>query len=139
MRAYTMAEERLGGPPNVYQAFVIFDEHFHNEKINANAFMAITYSIFREDMLVADKGCYRFSAHSHEGFLTFSEYFRKCYGVQGGFKIISDGRIMAASEPTVNLSDLLTMLKSSDRGLLEASRWVWEGKNTKFLDGQPIG
>lgn len=73
MSAYTMAEEQLGAPPNVYQAYVIFDEHFHNDKIKVHEFMAITYSIFREDMLLADKGCYRFSAQSHEGFLSFSD------------------------------------------------------------------
>jgi len=100
--------------------------------------MAIIYNIYREDILFSDQGCYRFTTKPREGFCNFSDYFRQRYGATGAYKTISDGRIWPARAKTVNLNDLLTMLKSKDEIVFQANAWLWEGNDFKFLDGQPI-
>ena len=138
LRAIEMAEDRLGQPPTVCQVYIIFDEHFHHDQIQVGGCMTLIYNLFREDLVFTDQGCYKFTTRPREGFYNYSHYFRQRYGSTGAYKTISDGRIWPAKARTVNLNDLLAMLKSKDKSLFETNRWLWEENDFKFLDGQPI-
>lgn len=87
--------------------------------------MKIVYNIFREDMLLTCAGCYRFTTIAREGYKTFSEYFREKFGAEGAYQVLSNGKIWPAKARTVNLDEVLSMLRSKDDTLFQEWQWLW--------------
>lgn len=86
-------------------------------------------------MIFANDVASNFSVTRHEGFLTYSERFRKLFGE--GYASARDGSIVVSSAKTINLRKLNEMLKSKDKGLFADSKWIWDG-DFKFLDGEKV-
>lgn len=84
-------------------------------------------------MIYANDVASNFSVTRHEGYLTYSERFRKLYG--DGYASARDGSIIVTKAKTINLKKLNAMLKSKDENLFNESKWVWDG-DFKFLDGE---
>ena len=98
--------------------------------------MKIVYNIFREDMLLTCSGCYRFTTTACEGFKTFSEYFREKFGAEGAYQVLNSGKIWPAKARTVNLDEVLNMLRSKDDTLFQEWQWLWQQGAFHFLDGK---
>lgn len=130
------AEEKLGKPPSVIEIFVEM-KRMHNIGMVNNIYegAAVITSIFREDMLFSNDVCSHYSVTRHEGFLNYSEIFRKKIG--DGYKLNRDGTVAVATAPTLNFRVLTEMLKSKDQALFDQAQWMWNG-DFKFLDGEPL-
>jgi len=76
---------------------------------------AVITSLYREDMIFANDVASNFSVTRHEGFLTYSERFRKLYG--NGYASARDGSIVVQTAKTINLKKLNKMLRSKDENL----------------------
>ena len=86
-------------------------------------------------MIYANDVASNFSVTRHEGFLTYSERFRKLYG--DGYASARDGSIVVKTAKTINLEKLNQMLKSKDENLYTEQKWIWDG-DFKFLDGEKV-
>ena len=93
--------------------------------------------LFREDMVFTDHACHRWTTSPRDGYKSFSDYFRQFYGTTGAYKCLANGRIWPATASTVRLSDVFAVLKSKDEAIYQANKWRWEGKDFKFLSGEP--
>jgi len=130
------AEEKLGKPPSVIEIFIEMKRQHNITQVN-NIYesAAVITSIFREDLLYANDVCSHYSVTKHEGFMNYSEIFRKKIG--DGYKIGRDGTVAVTTAPTLNFRNLTEMLKSKDIALFEQAQWMWNG-DFKFLDGEPL-
>ena len=130
------AEAKLGKPPSVIEIFVEMKRQ-HNISMVSNIYegAAVITSLFREDMLFANDVCSHYSVTRHEGFLNYTEIFRKKIGE--GYKINKDGTVAVTTAPTLNFRNLTEMLKSKDAALFEQAQWMWNG-DFKFLDGEVL-
>ena len=127
------AEEKLGKPPSTIEIFVEMKQRYTLPVNNIFEGAAVITSLYREDMIYANDVASNFSVTKHEGFLTYSERFRKLFG--DGYASARDGSVCVTNARTINLKKLNTMLKSKDEKLFEDSKWVWDG-DFKFLDGE---
>ena len=138
LAATNKAEDNLGRPPTVFEIFLVFDRHYHHDKIGEVEAMGIVYNLFREDILLADANCAFFTTRASPGFKTFSMLLREKFAGMHGYRCLNDGRIFPTTARTVSLEFLLAMLRSSDASLLIANAWIWEEAGFRFLDGAPI-
>lgn len=73
---------------------------------------AVLTSLYREDMLFANDVCSNFSVTRHDGYLTYSERFRKLFG--DGYASARDGSVVVTTARTINFRKLNAMLKSKN-------------------------
>ena len=138
---WTIAEaERLkGSAPTVPEIIVVYHENYCRDLANASLWPFIL-NLYREDLFYADK---QFSLWSMEGpdgsearktLERFSERFLRMYP---GYMLDKNMAIVAKPEtPVINLRQLMELLKSSDAGLWERAKWMFDN-HFRFLDGQP--
>ena len=112
------AEAKLGKPPSVIEIFIEMKAQYNITQVN-NIYegAAVITSIFREDMLYANDVCSHYSVTKHEGYMNYSEIFKKKIG--DGYKINRDGTVAVTTAPTLNFRNLIEMLKSKDAALFE--------------------
>lgn len=91
-------------------------------------------SLFREDLLLTDKIFEFWTLKPQEGFMTYTDFWHKHFD---GYKVDSLQRIRADTAKTINLNELITMMKSKDRAVYEENKWMFDG-HARFLDGQKI-
>ena len=110
------AEEKLGKPPGSIEIFVEMKQRHNIPNVN-NIFegAAVITSLYREDMIFANDVASNFSVTRHEGFLTYSERFRKLFG--DGYATARDGSVVVKTARTINLKKLNNMLRSKDENL----------------------
>lgn len=129
------AEEKLGKPPSSIEIFVEMKQKFTLPVNNIFEGAAVITSLYREDMIFANDVASNFSVTRHEGFLTYSERFRKLYG--DGYASARDGSVVVQTAKTINLKKLNNMLRSKDENLFTEQKWIWDG-DFKFLDGEKV-
>lgn len=76
-----------------------------------------------------------FTLTKKEGFLTYSEKFRKLYGTE--YAVGSDGSLIALTAKKVNFKTLHETLLSKDESKLEANKWMFDGE-FRFCDGEKL-
>jgi hypothetical protein len=87
-------------------------------------------------LILSDEVAYQFTTRPREGFGTYTENFRKKYGL--GYGIDKSGAVVPTTAKTINFTNQLEMLKSKNASLLEQARWTYDG-DFRFLDGESIG
>jgi len=137
--AIAEAEKLKGSAPNTPETVVVFHENY-GRMINNGYLNAFIQNLYREDLFYANKAFLCWSMKGPDGseerktFEKFSERFRKIYP---GYQLDKYMHIVAKPEtPVINLRQLMDLLKSSDAGLWERAKWMFD-KNFRFLDGQP--
>lgn len=106
------AEEKLGKPPSTIEIFVEMKQRFTLPVNNIFEGAAVLTSLYREDMLFANDVCSNFSVTRHDGYLTYSERFRKLFG--DGYASARDGSVVVTTAKTINFRKLNAMLKSKN-------------------------
>ena len=106
------AEEKLGKPPSTIEIFVEMKQRFTLPVNNIFEGAAVLTSLYREDMLYANDVCSNFSVTRHDGYLTYSERFRKVFG--DGYASARDGSVVVTTAKTINFRKLNAMLKSKN-------------------------
>jgi hypothetical protein len=106
------AEEKLGKPPSTIEIFVEMKQRFTLPVNNIFEGAAVLTSLYREDMLYANDVCSNFSVTRHDGYLTYSERFRKLFG--DGYASARDGSVVVTTAKTINFRKLNAMLKSKN-------------------------
>merc|ERR1712167_464747 len=88
----------------------------------------------REDWIYLDDEVHHISLIRHEGYMTFSEKFRKHFGDY--YAVDAKGCLYTTKlGTTINLKTQIAMLKSSDASLYEEHKHLWDGE-FRFLDGE---
>jgi hypothetical protein len=132
------AEEKLGGkPPNCMEIFVEMKIRFTELPIN-NVFegAAVLASLMREDWIYTNSTGSHVSLTRHPGFFTFSEQVRKHFGIN--YEFVQNGSLVTSKHGrTLNLDEVVGMLKSKDNSLLEKNKWIFDNE-FRFLDGKPL-
>lgn len=114
--AVDKAEQKLGTPPSSIEVFA-------ETKVN-HPFIPIRtiwetagvlISIYREDRLYSNDILSHFSTQRREGYLTFSETFRKKFP---GYKLDSRQRVTCDTKAPISFKKVMDMLKSTDPSLL---------------------
>ena len=135
------AERLTGKPGNVPILIVVYQHNYPKMSylLGPTYMNAFLQNLYREDRFYADKGFTCWSLTGPDGteekktFETFSERFRRIYP---GYCLDQGMLIRALPEtPTLNLVQLMDILKSKDANLWEQSKWIFDGK-FRFLDGQ---
>jgi hypothetical protein len=129
------AEAKLGKPPSVIEIFIEMKHKYTIPVNNIYEGAAVITSLFREDLLFANDVASHYSVTRHEGFLNYSEIFKKKIG--DGYRCNKDGTVGVTTAKTINFKNLMNLLKSKDEKLFLSSQWMWDG-DFKFLDGDKI-
>jgi hypothetical protein len=129
------AEAKLNTPPSIIEIFVEMKNRYTLPVNTIYEGAAVLTSLFREDMLYCNDLGSHYSVTRHEGFLNFSEMFRKRYG--DGYNTLKDGTVAVTTAKTINFKSLIKMLKSKDEKDFVANEWIYNG-DFKFLDGERI-
>ena len=129
LTAIGRAEELLGTPPNTFEIAASFKQISIIPLQNPQQAAAIILSLFREDIIFADRSLYHFTCTPREGFSKFSDRFREIYQ---GYRVDSIGCIVPDTEKTLNYKELIKVLKSKDADLFNQSKWMFAAR---FLDG----
>lgn len=137
MQATDYAEEKLGMPPTCLQIYEIM-RTMKGQALTDNVYQlsACLLSLQREDLVLTDKNCYRFTTRRKEGYFTYSDMFRTKY--PQGYKVDKLGRVAPTTARLLSFKQLTAILKSSDESLLTANEWMFDG-DFRFLDGTPYG
>lgn len=86
-------------------------------------------------MLYTNDLASHYSTTRHEGFVGYSEMFRKRFGNE--YTTLSDGTVAATTAKTINCKNLYNMLRSKDEELFASSKWIFDG-DFKFCDGAAL-
>ena len=130
--------ERLkGAPGNTAEITVVFHRNF-TKMLNQGVISAMLNVLYREDLYYTEN----FTGYSltkegpgKEKYELMSEKMARIYK---GYRLDKNMRIVPEKEtPVINLKKLVAALKSKDPELLEAQRWVYDGK-LRMLDGEAI-
>ena len=111
------AEAKLGKPPSIIEIFVEMTNRFDLPVKNCYEGAAVLTSLLREDWLYTNDVASHFSVTKHEGFLNYSELFRKKIGE--GYTLYKDGTVAVSTAKTINYRNLVEMLKSKDKSLFD--------------------
>ena len=131
------AEEKLKGtPPSIIQIFVEMKQNYNLPVNNIYEGAAVLTSLFREDWLYTDETAVCYSLKRHEGFMLYSEMFRKRYGNE--YMTGRDGTCVPTTARKINFKNLIDMLKSKDEAVFTKNKWVYDG-DFKFCDGEKLG
>jgi len=138
LKSVERAEEKLGKPPTIYDVFIEVKLTYNMILVKSvYETLAVITSLMREDWIYTDKIGYRVSLTKHEGFSTFSDKIRMHFGDRYEFR--RDGTMQTSAKgKTLNLENVLSILKSKDEELMKKDSWIWEGKESRFLDGKPL-
>ena len=91
------------------------------------------YSLFKQDKLYVAKDFNMFSTEKlHDKMFKFTESINTLYP---GYKFDEKYLIRADTAKTVNLDQLLDILKSKDEELLKNNSWIFDGE-ARYLDGK---
>jgi hypothetical protein len=129
------SEEKLGKPPSIIQIFVEMKERFTLPVNNIYEGAAVLTSLFREDWIFTNDVGSHYSLKRHEGFLSYSEMFRKRYGNE--YICGRDGTVVATTAKKINFKVLWDMLKSKDETVFTNNKWIYDG-DFKFCDGEKL-
>ena len=134
------AERIKGSPPWTPEVVVVFQRNYTG-RINNGWLNAFLQNLYREDLFYADKQFTYWSMEGPDGseerktFERFSERFFRLYP---GYMLDKHMHIVAKPEtPVINLQQLVSLLKSKDAELWEQSKWMFDPKHFRYLDGAP--
>jgi hypothetical protein len=93
-------------------------------------------ALFSEDLVYTDEHqLHRWTTKSREGYSKMSEFLRKN---TSGYTFDKNLSFIAKPDTrTVNLNDLISILKSKDESLLTKNAWMFDGE-LRLLDGGKI-
>lgn len=130
------AEAILKRPPSIIEIFMETKHRYPNFPVN-NIYegAACLTSLFREEMLYTNDLASHYSTTRHEGYVGFSEMFRKRFGNE--YTTLNDGTVVATTARTINCKNLYNMLRSKDESLFAANKWIFDG-DFKFCDGAAL-
>ena len=112
LEATRIAEETLGHPPTVFEIFVTLKETQGSTVNNVFEVVAVLFSMLREDLIYCSKNSDRYSVHKQEGYLNYSEIFRKHF--PNGYACDPKGRVVPTTARRVNYRQLKGILTSTD-------------------------
>ena len=92
--------------------------------------------MLREEIIFCDENAEYFSRTRSETMFSFSDFFNKRYG-KDQYKCLASGQIVAKKARTINLTNLLNILRSKDQTELDSQSWMFDGEH-RFLQGDPI-
>jgi hypothetical protein len=72
IKAVESAEERVKGPPSIFEIFVEMKQKFNLPVNNIYEGAAVLTSLFREDMLYMNQIATHYSTQKHDGFKNFT-------------------------------------------------------------------
>lgn len=130
------AEDKLKRPPNAVEIFVEMKRNFNTPISNVYEIAAVISSLQREDWILTNEIGSHFTTRPREGYLTYSNLFRKLYGT--GYAVDKLQCVVPTTARTLNFKTLMAVLKSKDESLWEQSQWMFDGE-FRFLDGEPLG
>lgn len=140
LTAVQSAESKLGRPPTIIETLSEVRELYPTIQIeHIYHAVPVVACIIREDWIYCDEVGYHISLTKHEGFMSFSERFRKHFG--NNYICDKNGRIDTAPSvkgETRNIEQILTMLKSKDASLYEAQKESLFDGTFRFLDKTPL-
>ena len=132
------AERLKGSAPTNPEYIAVFRLTYTNW-IPKSYLLILTQSLYREDLLYADRDFTVWSLTGPDGskeradFELMSEKFNRIYK---GYKFEPHNHIRALPEtPALNLKQLEALLLSKDQELWERNRWIFEADGGYFLDG----
>ena len=82
-------------------------------------------------MIFCDKNFLQWTIRKREGFLSFSDFFRKHYGDKYGCNNL--GQVYPTKAKVIKFSHLTSIMKSKDEALYRDFKWMWDGE-FRFLD-----
>lgn len=130
------AEEKLKRPPSIIEVFVETKQRYPRYPVNTiYEGAACLTSLFREEMLYTNDIASHYTTKRSDGFVSYSEMFRKRFGNE--YKTLKDGTVAVTTAKTINCKNLYAMLRSKDEALFASSKWIFDG-DFKFCDGAEL-
>ena len=138
---WTIAEaERLkGAPANTPEIAVVYQENYSRLIMKGQYFNAFLQNFYREDLFFADKQFTCWSLTGPDGteerktLEKFSDRFRRLFP---GYVLDKKMHVVAGpTTTTINLKQLIGLLRSKDADLWERNKWAFDG-NFRILDGE---
>jgi len=134
LKAVNETEDLLGRPANIIEIYChATDSNKIRKDLPVSNFGVALLSIFREDMVYTDDTIYYFTTRITDGYMNFSQQFRRRYP---GYTISKDQTVAPLEAKTINFKAHAEMLKSTDESLMK--QHVFDG-NAALLDGGPLG
>lgn len=111
-----LAEEKLNRPVTLIEIHALALDMNKLPVKDIFQLAAVMMSLFREDLLLTDKIFEFWTLSPKEGFMTYTDFWHKHFD---GYKVDSLQRIRADTAKTINLNELVNMMKSKDRAVYD--------------------